>query len=801
MNSIKRINPSIDLKELLLKVEKPARYVGGEFGQIEKNTSVLNMAIAFPDLYEIGMSNQALKIIYNKLNEIADLLCERVFAPAEDFEAALEKAGIPLYTLESGIPLCSLDVIGFTLGYELGATGILSILKAGRIPLLKADRTDSHPIVVLGGPAASNPHPFSPFVDGVWIGEAEDDFFSLMSELTEMKRNGSSRQSLMAKFSESKAVWIPGKKAYRSIDMHFSDKPADPSVYPIPNMKIVQDHGAVEIMRGCPNGCRFCHAGVWYRPMRQKALKTIEQEVDVFIERGGYREISLSSLSSGDYSGIFPLVERLNEKYKARNISFQLPSLKVSSFSLPLLETISAVRKSGLTFAIETPLDSWQLSINKEVAIDNVVTILREAKMRGWKQAKFYFMVGLPVHPDAETSEEEQIVDFLLRIKKSVNLSINVNIGTFIPKPHTPYQWCAQITEAEAERKLKYIRDALRGAGFKVSTHNAFVSTLEGLISRGDERAGALVLKAFEQGCRLDAWEDHIRIDIWRALLEAESGPMLHELHIDQPLDAPLPWDDVNPGVGKKYLKDEYRKSLDRTLTSPCRSDCTNPCGSCSDELSVSDVDPNVPWNQLHQKTSIAGDQGVVVSTEAQRDPTTRRIIFSFTKENRAIFWPHLSLVEIFSKAFVRSRLPVKFSEGFNPLPKLDFAAPLSLGIAAENEIATIDLLSEIPAEFFIEKMNASLPVDIRVKKALNVRIPEGTKKVSAAAILWGFSYRFGDAVFTHQSNQDKAFRESLLEASSEIRVPAGLVRTELYAQNAVGDPVSYFEMYTQIYG
>jgi radical SAM superfamily enzyme YgiQ (UPF0313 family) len=783
------------MTELLLRVEKPARYVGGEFGQIKKEKGLLDTAIAFPDLYEIGMSNQALKILYKNLNSIEGVRCERVFAPAPDFEAELKKADLPLCTLESRIPLRNLDIVGVTLGYELGATGMLSILHSGGIPIRANERTSADPLVILGGPAASNPVPFSLFADGVWIGEAEAGFFSLIRELARIKGEGGSRADLLERMRRESAMWMPGKKAERAVDASFADRPADPAIFPVPNMKIVQDHGSVEIMRGCPNGCRFCHAGVWYRPMRQKPIETIEREVELFVDRGGYREVSLSSLSSGDYSGIGTLVHRLNAQYKAKNISFQLPSLKVSTFSLPLLETISEVRKSGLTFAIETPTDAWQLSINKEVSIENVVSILREAKVRGWKQAKFYFMIGLPVHPEGSSTEEDSIVDFLLRVKKETTLSLNVNIGTFVPKPHTPYQWCAQISESESHDKLKYIRDALRKQGFKVSTHDPFVSSLEGLISRGDRRIGELILKAFNLGCRLDAWEDYIRKDIWRSLLEAEGQSLIEENRAERPLESELPWEDVSSGVGKNYLKKEYKRSIERKLSAPCDEDCPGPCGVCCDDLSVAAQKGQASFAPAQAEPAPAGVSAMAPERTAR---PTRRLVFSFSKTGNAIFWPHLSIVEIFSKAFVRSAIDVQYTEGFNPLPKLDFASPLSLGLYAENEIATVDVLSDIGAEDFVRVMNACLPDDMRVKAALAVSIPEGTKKVSAASILWGFSYRFDSTEYTHAAAEDKAFRESLRR--SDERIPAGLVRTSILAKDESGEPIDYFTMYGKLY-
>ncbi|MDR1428736.1 MAG: radical SAM protein, partial [Spirochaetaceae bacterium] len=460
----------------LLDVEKPSRYTGGEYGILSSRKtmeeSTLRMAIAFPDLYEIGMSNQALRILYNGLNRVEGIACDRVFAPAPDFETLLEENAIPLYGLDSGLALEHLDILGVTLGYELGITGFLSVLKSGRIPLRASSRTEKDPLVIMGGPCVSNPLPYVPFVDAFWIGEAEAGFFELCAALRDAKKSGKTRDALLCLLASHPSVWRKGKaSAVRAVDWDFASRPD--AVFPVSSMKTVQHHGAVEIMRGCPNGCRFCHAGIWYRPMRQKSLIKAQADAGAFIRSGGYREISLSSLSSGDYRGIGELVSLLNRRYGKDHISFQLPSLRVSGFSLPILKDVSELRRSGLTFAVETPLDAWQLSVNKEVSLDSVSAILNEARQQGFKGAKFYFMIGLPPADlsakgagecvsDEGVSEEEAIVDFVLEVFRRTGVHFSVNVGTFIPKPHTPYQWSPQLDADSAAKKLAYIRDRLK---------------------------------------------------------------------------------------------------------------------------------------------------------------------------------------------------------------------------------------------------------------------------------------------------------------------------------------------------
>ena len=394
---LSRVDPLAELGGLLLEVEKPARYTGGEFGRLARIDAPLQTLIAFPDLYEIGMSNQALKIIYNRLNGIPGVSCDRAFAPAPDFEKLLRERGIPLYGLDSGISLKSLDLLLVTLGYELGAGSVLTMLDVSGIPLHCGDRSGEDPIVIAGGPAVSNPLPYAAFIDAFWIGEAEAGFFDLAAELAELKKSGQGRAALLARVTANPHVWTAGKaKAVRAIDRDFAGRAGEAAVFPVASMKIVHSHGAVEIMRGCPNGCRFCHAGFWYRPMRQKKSETVISETAEMVQRGGYREISLSSLSSGDYANIGELIPELNRRFSGLRVSFQLPSLKVSSFSLSLLEQISETRRSGLTFAVETPDEVWQRSLNKTVSADSVAAILREAKKHGWRGAKFYFMIGLP---------------------------------------------------------------------------------------------------------------------------------------------------------------------------------------------------------------------------------------------------------------------------------------------------------------------------------------------------------------------------------------------------------------------
>jgi hypothetical protein len=495
----------------------------------------------------------------------------------------------------------------------------------------------------------------------------------------------------------------------------------------------VQDHGTVEIMRGCPNGCRFCHAGYFYRPQRVKPLAAICDEVESLVYEGGHREITLASLSSGDYPDLPELISSLNARWSARRVSFQLPSLKVNSFTLPLISQLAEVRKSGLTFAVETPVDEWQRLINKDVSFERTVAILEEARMCGFKQAKFYFMIGLPV-PCTGIGEAEAIIDYFDRLFSRIHMQINVNVGTFVPKPHTPFQWSAQLGEDASLATINTIRAGLRRhKNIKLSYHSPFISQLEGVISRGDARVGGLILEAFRRGARLDAWEDHFDRELWRSVLRDAGWDVVGQCCGARDPNSKLPWDDISVRVSSAFLRSELEKAERLETTSACMENCTHSCGSCSEESMI-------VRNTIQPKVS-----EIPVSARISPIVHAGRFVFSFRKEGIAKYYQHLSIIEAFSRGLLMADIGAAFSEGFNPMPRLETVQPLPIAVGSDAEIASLIMTEKMETNDFMARMNDRLPEGLRILTARWYPIEAGIKQRSIGSLSWGSVFRIED--------------------------------------------------------
>jgi radical SAM family uncharacterized protein len=722
----------VDPVELILRrVARPGRYAGGEYGSVGATAgSPYRVAISYPDLYEIGMSNLAVRILYRLINAVPGVVCERVFAPDTDLESQLRASSQPLFTLESRSPLSEMDLVGFSLGYEMTLTNMLAILDLGGVPVDAGERGVRDPIVIAGGPVVSNPLPPSRFVDCVFVGEAEEWVGEALPLLAGIKGKGGDRGQQLEALLTHRCVWAPSKaeRVKRAVWTGFGTTP-ESTVLPVASLKIVQDHGNVEIMRGCPNGCRFCHAGMFTRPARIKEPADIVAEVAGVLDVGGHHEVTLASLSSADYPDLPVLIQTLNALYSPRRVSFSVPSLKVESVGLDLFAAIAAVRRSGLTFALETPGCLRQRGLNKEVPVETTIAILREARARGWRSAKFYFMVGLPL-PGGE-NEAADIVELLEHVGRETGLFLTVNVATFIPKPHTPFQWARQLGESEALDTIMQVRHGLPKGRFKVGYHAPFTSVLEGMVSRGDARAGDVVLAAYRAGARLDAWEERVRWDIWREAIAGAGWDALGEATRARALDEQLPWHVVDPGVSQRFLKEEWARAQTGEMTRPCDLSCTTPCGSCGPGYGRV---RRVPSRAAEVAPASAG------ARPGNEPPAGRRarVLFRFRKQGRAVHLSHLDLLGVMEKALARSGLRAAWSEGHNPQPRLEFASPLALGVESLAEIAAVDLVNHGDAADFVQRLNRAFPQGLQVDAA--VEMPEGQRR-SLAARYWGADY------------------------------------------------------------
>jgi radical SAM family uncharacterized protein len=587
---------------ILYQVTKPARYTGGEWNSVIKDWDKTNLkfALGYPDIYEIGMSNMALPILYDILNGQPDVLAERFFAPWVDMEAALRAAGLPLLSLESRHPLKDFDVIGFSLDYELTYTNVLNILDLARIPVLAAERDDSHPIVIAGGSCCLNPEPMSDFIDFFVIGEGEEVLPELVDCLRRWKKSQASKKELLQEAAKIPGVYVPGfyqveyepdglvksitptaAPAKAVIERRIVAKLPPPVTRPVvPYIEIVHDRGAVEIQRGCTRGCRFCQAGVVYRPLRQRPQAEVIQAVSEIIANCGHNEISLVSLSSSDYPHIEELVAQLARNHK--NLALSLPSLRIDSFSVKLMESLPSRRKTGLTFAPEAGSERLRRIINKGVTEEQILETAAAAFARGWRSLKLYFMLGLP----SETIEDiEATIELVAKIRaagrgiKGGLPQIRISLSTFIPKPHTPFQWVAQESQEQLSAKHELLKAGLRRKGSRLSWADPRTSLLEAALSRGDRRIGRVIYDAWKSGAAFDAWDERFSYQNWLDAF-AKSGlePGFYA-HRERSLDELLPWSHIDAGVSPDFLKREYQHSVKGEETPDCREQACNACG------------------------------------------------------------------------------------------------------------------------------------------------------------------------------------------------------------------------------
>lgn len=615
-----RLAISMALKKILPLVQKPGRYFGGELNQVRKDWQSVKtkMALVFPDIYDIGVPNLGVMILYELINSRADALCERAYLPWLDMESAMRNNEIPLYSLESKTPLSQFDIIGFTLPYETLYTNVLNALDLARIPLRSQNRSESDPIIIAGGHAAYNPEPMAPFIDAFVIGEGEEVIQEVIDSVQSSKSNRLSRKETLHALQKVNGVYVPMfyepvyNEDHTIKEMQYlcndlpnkivkricAKLPDPPTHFIVPSIDVVHNRIAMEIMRGCTRGCRFCHAGMVNRPVRERSVETILISLESALRNTGYEEIALLSLSSSDYTHIGELVEKIVDRFSSRKLTISLPSLRIESFSVDLMEKLKGSRQGGFTLAPEAATDRMRSIINKPIQAEQLLATAREIYSRGWQSIKLYFMIGQP----GETLEDVQAIANLAKKvivegRKTIGKRANLHVGvsTFVPKPHTPFQWAALDPLPSVLEKQNLLKDQLRGPGMRMTWSNPRETIMEAVLSRGDRRLADVIETAWKKGAKFDAWQDQFNYNVWMDALDA------HHLSVDfyttrqRDLNEVFPWDHISPGVSRRYLEAEYQKSQKGELTADCRGNCL-ACGVLPEFSNLRRQNPGELW-------------------------------------------------------------------------------------------------------------------------------------------------------------------------------------------------------------
>jgi radical SAM family uncharacterized protein/radical SAM-linked protein len=731
-------------RTILSSITRPGRYLGHEYNSVQKawESAKTRFALIFPDLYEIGMSHQGLQILYHLLNNKEYFLAERCFCPDKDLEQLLRDKEAPLTSLESARPLTDFDVLGITLPYELCYTNILTILNLAAIPFYSKDRDNSFPLIIGGGACSLNPEPVADFFDAILLGDGEEAIIDIASLLAEHKDSRLTKNETLDLLAEIDGIYIPahfqpeyssqgellaihrtgGHKEHISRRILNDLNEIDHLKHPIvPNAKIVHDRMGIEVARGCTRGCRFCQAGITYRPVRERNPEKIMELADCGLDDSGFEELALLSLSTGDYSCLEQTLPQLMDKFAGRFISVAMPSMRVGTLTPEIMEQVKRVRKTGFTLAPEAGSERLRRVVNKGITEDDLITTCTEAFALGWRVIKLYFMIGLPTETDQDIDEIIQLVQKVMTVRSNGpgkgKKQINVSVGTFVPKPHTPFQWERQLSIEESKQHIRRLQNGLPRKGCNFRYHSPQISFLEGVFSRGDRRLSRLMELAWQAGARLDGWDENFDLSRWQKAAE------LCQLDLDdymraRTMDEILPWQHLQTGVDLQFLKDELTKAKGEIYTPDCRYHACQKCGLCDFETLFP-----VVYNRSGKAVDTENPPSLPVEIDTTKKSNSIetghfKYIVHYSRTGEICFLGHLEILQIVFRTLRRAKVVTNFSQGFNPSPKISFGPALPVGTESLAEFFIMDLPAPLgnPASI-IDRLNAKIAPGLKVTK------------------------------------------------------------------------------------